>query len=313
MWLREHVTRGYGFFYEVTDVLHTTQTDWQALKVVQTAEQGRALLLDDVLQVWESNEYLYHELIAHPALTAHPDPKRVCVLGAGDGGTCREVLRHGVEHLDHAELDGGVVEACKVWMPSLSAGAFEDPRLHLHIGDGRAFVTSKEETYDAVIMDMTDPFGPSTMLYTREMFQGVKRSLRGPHGVFAMHAESPISRPTSHRQIIHTLSQVFKHVTTFYVYIHMYGLLWSVAVASDSDDALRTDAATLDARLAARGMTSTRLYNGQGHHALRWTPPWITELVQSAHEVPIITDAASVFIDEIDINRSEGSTQGRTP
>ena len=299
----EHLSEHLGFFYRTDRVLTQAQTQFQAVTMVETASFGRAMLLDGVLQVWEANEFLYHELLVHPALTAHPTPERVCVIGAGDGGTSREVLKHAAS-VDHVELDGEVVELCREWLPGLSAGAFDDPRLQLHVGDGRAFIEGRSKCYDAVIMDMTDPFGPSTALYTREMYAAVKASLRDSRGVFAMHAEGPLARPRAHQQILATLAEEFRHLAVFYNYVQMYNTLWSVVVASDDAAALHTTAAELDARLAHRGISGLHLYSGGQHHAMAHAAPWQAQLRASAGGQPRITDAASTFLDEIDINRS---------
>lgn len=304
MILTEHLSEHHGFFYGVSDVLAQAQTRWQAVTMVQTKGFGRAMLLDNVLQVWEAGEFLYHELLVHPALTAHPAPQRICVIGAGDGGVCREALKHG-SNLDHAELDGEVVALCKEWLPGLNAGAFDDPRYQLHVGDGRAFIERRPQTYDAILMDMTDPFGPSTALYTREMYAAVKASLRDSHGVFAMHAEGPLARPQTHQQILATLGDVFENVAVFCTYVQMYNTLWSVAVASDHESVLTLTAAELDARLVRRGIDGLQLYDGAQHHAMAQAAPWQARLQATAGELPRITDAAPEFLDEIDINRSE--------
>lgn len=300
----EHLSEHLGFFYRTDRVLTEAQTRWQAVTMVQTPGFGRAMLLDGVLQVWEANEFLYHELLVHPALTAHPAPERVCVIGGGDGGTSREVLKH-AQSVQQVELDGEVVELCRQWLPGLSDGAYDDPRLKLHVGDGRAFIEGQTKAYDAVIMDMTDPFGPSTALYTREMYAAVKASLRDSRGVFAMHAEGPLARPRAHQQILATLAEEFRYLTVLYNYVQMYNTLWSVVVASDDDCALRTSAVELDGRLAGRGITGLHLYDGAQHHAMAQAAPWQARLRETASELPRITDAASTFLDEMDINRSD--------
>lgn len=300
----EHVNRHFGYFYTVERSLLSARTAYQALEIVDTPEFGRVLLLDGVTQVAERNDWQYHEPMVHPALTSHEDPRSVCVIGAGDGGICREVLRHGcVERLVHCDLDGEVVDACRTWLPGIHGGCWDDPRTELVIGDGRGYIEGGDEPFDNVIMDMTDPFGPSVMLYTREFFQAVKGRLRDARGTFTMHAESPISRPQTFCQILRTLGDVFAHVQVFHVYIQMYNLLWAVAVASDDDAPARIDRTTLGRRLLDRGVGSLEVYTPDTHHAMQVAYPYVAALRAKNDWVPPITDADPTVVDEIDLNQ----------
>lgn len=298
----EYLNPHFGYFYTVRESIHRTRTDYQDLEIVETEELGRVMLLDQVTQVATRNDWLYHEPMVHPALTAHPAPRAVCVVGGGDGGIVREALKHGPERVVHAELDGGVVEACRRFMPSVHGGCWDDPRVELVIGDGRRAIEEGDEPFDAVIMDMTDPFGPSTMLYTREFFQAVKRRLRDGDGRFVMHAESPISRPRAYQQILGTLGAVWSHVHVFYVYIEMYAVLWSIAVAGDDDREATIAREELAGRLARRGIDGLQVYTPDTHHAMQAAFPFVTRLRERAGELPVVTDAAPRFEDEIDLN-----------
>ncbi len=308
----ERLNPDFGFFYRAGKTLHTGQTAYQQLEIIESTEFGNVLLLDGVTQVTSRNEFLYHEPMVHPALTAHDDPREVLIIGAGDGGIAREVLRsRTVTKAVMAELDGGVIDFCAKHMPEVNGGAFRDPRFRAEIGDGRAFVERTAaapagERFDAVIMDMTDPFGPSAMLYTREFFHAVKRTFRDQRGLFVMHTESPISRPRTFQQCLRTLGDVFRHRRTFYLYIHMYAVLWSVTVCSDTIDVGAIPAAEIDRRLAARGVTGLHCYTGATHHSMLTPMPFLAELVAGAGALPAITDAAPRVLDDIDINRDGG-------
>ncbi len=299
----ERLNPHFGYFYSADKTLHKGQTDWQSMEIVETKEFGRVLLLDGVTQVAQKYEFLYHEPMVHPALTAHPDPKDVLIIGAGDGGILREVLKHPVKSAVMAELDGGVVDFCKRLMPEINHGAFDDKRFRLEVGDGRKWVETTKDKYDAVIMDMTDPFGPSVMLYTREFFQHVKRTFRDGKGLFVMHTESPISRPNTFKQCHRTLGEVFKHKRTFYLYIQMYAVLWSVTVCSDELDVGAISPSELGKRLAARKILGLHAYSPETHHSMLVEFPFIGELVRGAKDVPPITDANPKVLDDIDINR----------
>jgi spermidine synthase len=301
--ITERLNPNFGYFYTVDKTLHKGQTKWQAMEIVETKEFGRVLLLDGVTQVAQKYEFLYHEPMVHPALCSHPDPKDVLIIGAGDGGILREVLKHPVKSAVMAELDGGVVDFCKELMPEINQGAFDDKRFRLEVGDGRKYVETTKEKYDAVIMDMTDPFGPSVMLYTKEFFQHVKSTFRSKRGMFVMHTESPVSRPNTFKQCLRTLGEVFKYRRTFYIYIQMYAVLWSITVCSDGTDVAKVTSDEVRQRLKARKIKGLQAYSPSTHQSMQAEFPYISEIVRGAAKVPPITDKKPKVIDEIDINR----------
>ena len=301
----ERLNPNFGYFYSVKKSLHKGKTKWQAMEIVETDEFGRVLLLDGVTQVAQKHEQMYHEPMVHIALTSHPDPKDVLIIGAGDGGILREVLKHPVDTAVMAELDGGVVDFCDRLMPEINQGAFKDERYQLEVGDGRTYVETTTRKFDAVIMDMTDPFGPSAMLYTREFFQKVKATFKDGNGLFVMHTESPISRPNTFQQCLRTLGDVFTYRRTFYLYIQMYAVLWSITVCSDEIDVGAIPPAELAKRLQLRGIKGLQVYTPAIHHSMLVPFPFVAELVAGAADVPAITDASPKVIDDIDINSGE--------
>jgi len=297
----EQLTPDFGYYYRVGEVVHEERTDYQHLRIVDTPAIGRVMLLDGVTQVATENEFLYHEPMVHPALIAHPDPKRVCVVGAGDGGIVREVVKHRPEEVHQFELDRRVNEVCREYMPQVSDGVYDDPRVNLVFGDGRALIAEHPGRFDVVIMDMTDPFGPSTMLYTEEYYREVKRSLRDHRGSFVMHCESPISRPRAYQQILRTLGRVWSHQEVFYVYIQMYAVLWSIVVSADHGEVGTIAGEEIARRLADRDVGPLQVYTPRSHHAMRTAYPFIERIREDAADVPAITDEHYEFIDEIDL------------
>ncbi len=294
----ERLNPNFGYFYTVKNSLHKEQTQFQELEIIDTEEFGKVMLLDKITQVGEKNEYLYHEPMVHPALCAHPDPQSVCVIGAGDGGIMREVLRHNPSLAVQCELDPAVIDACKKYLPEISQGAFDNPNCRLQIGDGRKYIEETDDVFDTVIMDMTDPFGPSTMLYTQEFFQSIKNRLRDDNGYFVMHCESPIARPVAYQQILKTLKQVYKYQHVVYIYIQMYSVLWSIVISSDNENVPNISTDEISKRLAARGIENLKAYSPEVHHAMQVEYPYIQELRQGVDALPAITDAATTFQDE---------------
>lgn len=294
----EWLNSRYGYFYTVRKKIHSSATRFQKLELVESDELGRTLILDGITQVAENSEFQYHEPMVHPALCAHPDPRRVLVIGGGDGGILREVLKYpGVEIVDLAELDDGVIAFSKKYLSSIHHNAFSDSRVRVNIVDGRKFVEEHPKNFDAVIMDMTDPFGPSKFLYTREFFGKVRKSLRTPHGVFSMHTESPITRPNTFACIQKTLRSVFNHVCPLYMYVQMYSVLWSITVSSESTDLGALTAAQVDKKLKKHKISGLKVYTGAVHEASQVACPYISDIFN--RNVRTITDKRPDIPDDI--------------
>jgi spermidine synthase len=293
----EQLNPHFGYFYTVKKTLKKGKTKFQKIELIDTEEFGRVLLLDNITQVAEKNDYQYHEPMVHPALCCHPKPENVLVIGAGDGGILREVLKYpSVKRLEHAELDEGVIDFSKKYLDSVHSDCFSDPRVRVNIVDGREYVKKHQKEFDSVIMDMTDPFGPSRMLYTKEFFRMVKRSFRNDHGVFVMHSESPISRPLAFACIQKTLRSVFRNVVPVYIYIQMYAVLWSISVCSDSVDISKIKSSTINNKLNRFGIEGLKVYNGATHASMQVPYPYIEEIL--ANQGRIITDASPDFPDD---------------
>ena len=166
-WSVETLHEGYGQMLQETEVLYDSETEHQRLRVFTNPQFGRVLTLDGVVQTTEADEFIYHEMLTHVPILAHGAATRVLIIGGGDGGMAREVLRHkAVEHVTMVEIDAGVVEFAKQYLPSLSAGAFDDARLNLVIADGAEFVAESQDRFDVIIIDSTDPIGPGEVLFT---------------------------------------------------------------------------------------------------------------------------------------------------
>lgn len=299
--IRERLNPGLGFFYSAGRTLARTRTRYQEVELVETPRLGRVLLIDGITQVSERDEYRYHEPLVHPALLAHPEPRTVLVVGGGDGGVLREVLRHRtVERADFAELDPEVASFSREHLAHVHGGAFEDPRVRPSFGDGRAFVEAAAPgTYDAVIMDMTDPAGPSRFLYTREFFEAVRRALSGPEAVFALHGESPVARPAAYACIGRTLEAVFPRVRAASAYVTMYGTLWSFRFASGRTDPSSLSREELERRISARMAVRPRLAVPELWPALFAPDPVLAEAAVHP-DGRVITDGEPDFPDAFD-------------
>ncbi|MFC1503969.1 polyamine aminopropyltransferase [Spirochaetota bacterium] len=282
----EKLNANFGYFYTYNKVLVKTKSKYQSIKLIDTNEFGKVLLLDSITQVGEKNDYLYHEPMVHSAMCAHPLPLDVLIIGGGDGGILREVLRHScVRKVDMVDLDEKVVSFSKKYLPRISNGAFNNKKAHIYFGDGRAFVEKSKNKYDVIIMDVTDPFGPSVMLYTKESFTHIKNSFKNNKGIFTMHIESPISRPRVFNAIYKTLKSVFRYVVPHYIYIQMYAVLWGIGVSSNGIDISGITSSTLGERLRKRKVGRLHAIDKDTIKAMQVPYPYIRDILKNKARV----------------------------
>ena len=204
------IDQGFGNTVEITDVLCDVKSRYQHIKIYQTANLGKLLMLDDIIQLTEFDEYAYQEMMSHPAMFVHPNPEKVLIIGGGDGGVAREVARHKtVKHIDQCEIDGEVVELCRKYIPSTACG-FDDERMHLTIGDGLEFVKQRKNEYDVIIVDSTDPIGPGEVLFGREFYESVHAALK-EDGVVASQSESIFLYPEIVKRLYGFTKELFRY------------------------------------------------------------------------------------------------------
>jgi spermidine synthase len=213
---------------EVSDAIYEAQTRFQKIQILDTPVFGRILLLDEHIQLAEFDEFAYHESLVHIPLLSILDPKRALVVGGGDGGVLRELCRHRcLERIDMVEIDEGVIEACRVHMPSLSDGAFEDPRVQLHIADAFPFMKEAREPYDLIIMDVTDVYEEedgelSEQLFTQAFFEDCLHALT-PKGLLVSQADNHVFCPYSLAEISREFSKTFAQVGSYQAIVPSFG------------------------------------------------------------------------------------------
>ncbi len=275
----EQLSADFGFYLRTTELLAERRSPMQHIEIVQTPLFGRAMRIDGCFMTSERDEFFYHEPMIHlPAIT-HGAPRQALVIGGGDGGSVHNLLRYpSMERVVLAELDRDVIDMARQWLPAVHRGAFDDPRLQVRLGDGRAYLEECEDQFDQIVLDLTDPFGPAVALYTTEFYRACQRALR-PGGVVSLHIQSPIHRGDSLMRIVASLLSVFGVVRPYLQYVPLYGTLWGMAMASDQADPLALTAAEVDARLARHGLRDLKLYSGGTHHALLTMPPFVQQLL----------------------------------
>lgn len=238
-WVGEVNDKGFALLYKTTAHLYSKTSEFQQVDVVDTPLLGKMLLNDSLVMVTEKDEFNYHEMMAHVPLCTHPHPKKVLVIGGGDGGTAREVLRHeSVEKCVMVEIDEAVVEACRLHIPQ-TAEVFNNPRLELIIGDGVEYVKNTNEVFDVILVDSTDPIGPATPLFGIDFYKDIARCL-GEEGIVVAQGESPFYDGKMQETLIKMAAELFP-VRSFYNFNNQTypGGLWSFMYASKGPHPLR--------------------------------------------------------------------------
>ena len=223
LWYSEYHTPNVRFSIKVNAQLHRETSNYQTISVFDSVEFGRFLTLDGIIMLTERDEFIYHEMITHPAMAVNPNIRNVLIIGAGDGGAARELSKYkSIERIDVVEIDERVVAVCREYLPGTSCG-LGDARVHLHFQDGIKFVRHAENTYDLIIVDSTDPFGPGEVLFTREFYGSCQKALT-ENGIMLNQHESPFyaedakAMRSAHRNISQTfpVSRVYQaHIPTY--------------------------------------------------------------------------------------------------
>jgi spermidine synthase len=231
-------TKNLQISHRVREIHLSTQSKFQRIDVVDTHSLGRVLFLDNMAQSSELDEFIYHEMMVHPALFTHSPVRSVCIIGGAEGATLREVLKHEPDRVVMIDIDEQLVDICKAYLPAWSQGAYEDSRVELRFEDGRKFLEETQERFDVVVIDLSDPLqgGPATLLYTREFYQIVYDRL-SEKGCASIQSESlNPARIEAHARVYNTLRQIFPYVRPYGYMSHSFHELYSFTLASKAHD-----------------------------------------------------------------------------
>lgn len=255
----------YGQYFKVDEVLFENKTDHQHLIIFNNQQFGHVMALDGIIQTTEKDEFIYHEMLTHVPLFAHPEPKKVLIIGGGDGGILREVLKHKtIERVVQVEIDQSVIDMCKQYFPKHSDGAFEDERAEIVIADGMDYVKQASESFDVIISDSTDPIGPGEVLFTNDFYRLAKQCLNDngimvtQNGVCFMQMDEVIN--TAKRMGPLYQSQTF-YTSPVPTYI---GGVMTLAWATDDPELNKQSKAVIEERIKQSGI-DTQYYNADIH------------------------------------------------
>ncbi|MGH1341661.1 MAG: methyltransferase domain-containing protein [Nannocystales bacterium] len=263
--------------FELDEVILEQRTRYQDLVIAETAAYGRALFLDGMIQSAVSDEMLYHEPLIHPALVVHGNPRRVLVGGAGEGATLREILRHrSVESIVGFDLDGDVIDACRVHLEPWHEGAFDDPKVEIRLQDIReGLVSEAPNSFDAAVLDLTEPVtgGPSVGVLTVPFFEEIARVLTEDGVVVLQAGELSLTDPSGIRSTRSTLAEVFPWVQLVYSFVPSFQATWGFLLASPRPHDL--EPADLQARID--GLAGLQVYDVHRHRSMLNPPKLLRE------------------------------------
>ncbi len=277
-WSVERLHRDHAQALREEEVLYDSETEHQRLRVFSNPTFGRVLTLDGVVQTTEGDNFIYHEMMTHVPILAHGDARRVLIIGGGDGGMAKTVLRHAsVGHVTMVEIDGGVVDFSKQYLPMLSDGAFDDPRLELVICDGADFMRETEGGYDVIIVDSTDPVGPGEVLFT-DSFYGYARRAMSPGGILVTQNGVPFLQGGELTGTMRAFQALFRDAGCYIATVPTYaGGPMAFGWGTDGK-ARQVDLDTLERRFAEAGI-ETDYYTPEVHLGAFALPPYIRRLI----------------------------------
>lgn len=274
--------------HAIKGTLYHGHSEFQEIVVAESYCFGKCLILDNEFQSFEVDEYIYHEALVQPALTLHPEPIKIAIIGGGEGAALREVLRHKtVKKAVMIDIDDKVIECSKKYLPSFHNGSFSDERTTLIFEDGRKFIEDTDEAFDVIIIDITCPLegGPSYKLFTQEFYEHLRQKL-AHQGIFSIQASttSPISI-TTYTIISKTLKEVFKGVFPYGAYVPSFAMHWGFCLATDDMDPKQINKEEINRRITERIKGGLRFYDGITHQAIFNLPKYVRKALKEQKHV----------------------------
>ncbi|MFD3261830.1 polyamine aminopropyltransferase [Paenibacillus lentus] len=273
LWFTEKQTPVFGITAKIRETLVREQTDFQDLAIIDTEEFGRMLVLDDMVMTTVKDEFVYHEMVAHPALFTHPNPKHVLVVGGGDGGVIREIMKHpDVEKAVLVDIDGKVIEYSKKYLPEI-AGELDNPRVEVQVNDGYMHIIQSKNKYDVIMVDSTEPVGPAAPLFERGFYQGIYEALK-EDGIFVAQTDNPWFKADLIQQVNKDVKEIFPIVRVYGANIPTYPSgLWTFTMGSKTYDPLQVDETQIPE-------IDTKYYSPRLHKAAFVLPKFVEDLVK---------------------------------
>lgn len=286
-WFTEWFTPHEKHSHQIKNYLVHQKTDYQKIVLADTYSFGRCLILDGEMQSAESDEFIYHELLVHPPLFIHPNPREILIMGGGEGATLREVLKHKtVKKVVMVDIDNKVIEFSKKYLKKWHQGAFSHPKTEIVIADAKKYVEKTKNKFDCIISDLPSPIkeGPAYLLYTVEFYRVLKRKLK-PQGIFVTQAGSGnLLQIELHRRLYATLKKVFPNVYPYYQFIPSFDVPWAFLLCKNEEiPTFSKKEITQRIQNCIKG--KLRFYDGITHQGLFHLPKNIRELLAQEKEI----------------------------
>jgi spermidine synthase len=294
-WFTERFTPHESHSHHIKKTIIKTQTKFQKAILADSYSFGRCLILDGEMQSAQLDEFIYHECLVQPALVLHPNPKKVLILGGGEGATVREILRHpSVQQVTMVDIDGEVVDFCKKYLEEWHQGTLTHPKTRLIIDDARKFVLETDEKFDVIISDLPTPIegGPAYQLYTLEFYKIMITRLTKDGLFIAQAGSGSLLQIHFHSVLSNTLRQLFKVVRPFYAFVPSFDVPWAFLLASQKSDPRKLTAKAIDQRLGKRH-AQLKFYDGEAHEGLFRIPKYLRAHLD--REDQVITETKPVF------------------
>lgn len=273
LWYTEKQTKNFGITCKITNTVHVEKTEFQDLAVIDTVEFGRMLVLDGMVMTTIRDEFVYHEMITHVPLNTHPQPKNVLVIGGGDGGAIREIVKHPlVEKATLVEIDRRVVEVSRQYLPEISC-ALDDPKVTVIYDDGIKHVRENPDTYDVIMVDSTEPVGPAVELFSGSFYSSIFTALK-EDGMFVAQTESPFFNAGLITNCYREIAKVFPMTKLYLASIPTYPSgLWSFTMGSKKYDPETVDTAKIPSYV-------TKYYTPGVHQGAFKLPRFVEALIK---------------------------------
>ncbi|BCI66071.1 polyamine aminopropyltransferase [Acetobacter aceti] len=285
-WLNEGLYDSWGQRFRVRKELARVKSPFQDIVVFESDSHGRVLMLDGVVQITEADEFVYQEMLTHVPLFTHPDPRRVLIIGAGDGGVLRRVLEHkAVEKAVMVEIDGAVIELSKQHLPKIAGDAWNDARADVIVGDGIAYVAeAPDASFDVIIVDSTDPIGVGEVLFTDSFYEHCARIL-GPDGLIVNQCGVPFMQADELHETSLRRAKFFPQVSAYVAAVPTYvGGFMTLGIASKGADPTQQDVAAVKARAKQGGVLgNTQYWTPEIHVGSFNLPPYIAKHLPSGN------------------------------
>jgi spermidine synthase len=275
LWYTEKQTENIGITCKTIETLHVEKTDFQEMAVIDTLQFGRMLILDGMVQTTVKDEFVYHEMISHVPLNTHPNPKKVLVIGGGDGGAIREIIKHpAVESATLVEIDRRVVEVSREYLPEISCG-LDNPKVKVIYDDGIKHVMDNPDTYDVIMVDSTEPVGPAVALFSSDFYTAIFKALKSD-GLFVAQTESPFFNAGLIKDCNNKISAVFPLTKLYLCSIPTYPSgLWSFTMGSKKYDPEKADESNFPGY-------KTKYYTPKVHKGAFMLPRFVEEIIRGS-------------------------------